>query len=69
MHLPVVAALQVGSATGAALGLKYPFVVLTSLALLLLSYHWLVRSTPIGKLLNGRPCRAAARQLRRCGCG
>ncbi|RZA36096.1 MAG: ABC transporter ATP-binding protein, partial [Lysobacteraceae bacterium] len=35
-------------------GVKFPFVVLASLALLLLSYHFLVRSTVIGRLLNGK---------------
>lgn len=55
VHLPVVAALQVWVGHWPLhWGLKYPFVVLTSLALLLLSYHLLVRSTPIGKLLNGK---------------
>ncbi len=55
VHLPVVAALQV------AVGhwplhwaLKFPLIVVTSLALLFLSYHALVRSTVIGKLLNGK---------------
>jgi len=61
-HLPLVMALQVWVGDWPLhWGVKYPFVVLTSLALLLLSYHWLVRSTVIGKVLNGRayPRRAA----------
>ncbi|RZJ10595.1 MAG: ABC transporter ATP-binding protein [Rubrivivax sp.] len=33
---------------------KYPFVVLASLGLLFLSYQYLVRSTVIGQVLNGR---------------
>lgn len=54
-HLPVVAALQVWVGDWPLhWSLKYPFVVAASLALLLLSYHFLVRSTLIGKLLNGR---------------
>ncbi|WP_082536145.1 MULTISPECIES: acyltransferase family protein [unclassified Roseateles] len=55
VHLPVVAALQVWVGHWPLhWGLKYPFIVVTTLALLLLSYHFLVRPTPIGKLLNGR---------------
>lgn len=54
-HLPLVAALQVWVG-GWPLhwGLKYPFIVAASIGLLLLSYHFLVRSTVIGKVLNGR---------------
>ncbi|WP_082567736.1 ATP-binding cassette domain-containing protein [Pelomonas sp. Root1217] len=62
-HLPVVAALQVWVGDWPLhWSLKYPFIVATSLALLFLSYHWGVRSTVIGKLLNGRayPRRAVA---------
>ncbi len=55
LHLPVVFGLQVlvmdwplhWSA-------KFPLIVVTALALLLLSYHYLVRSTAIGQLLNGK---------------
>ena len=55
VHLPVVAALQVWVGHWPLhWGVKYPFVVAATLALLLLSYHVLVRPTPIGKLLNGR---------------
>ncbi len=54
-HLPLVMALQVWVGDWPLhWGVKFPFVVLTSLAMLLLSYHWLVRSTVIGKVLNGR---------------
>ncbi|MEO6276298.1 ATP-binding cassette domain-containing protein [Roseateles sp.] len=54
-HLPLVCALQVWVGDWPLhWSVKYPFVVLASLAILLLSYHWLVRSTVIGKLLNGR---------------
>lgn len=63
VHLPLVCALQVWVGDWPLhWGLKYPFIVAASLALLLLSYHALVRSTVIGKLLNGRtiPRRAVA---------
>jgi len=61
-HLPVVAGLQVWVADWPLhWSLKYPFIVATSVGLLLLSYHFLVRSTLIGKVLNGKtyPRRAA----------
>jgi len=35
-------------------GIKYPFILVASFAVLFLSYHFLVRPTFIGKLLNGR---------------
>lgn len=55
VHLPLVCALQVWVGDWPLhWGLKYPFIVAASLALLFLSYHWLVRPTPIGRLLNGR---------------
>jgi ABC-type multidrug transport system ATPase subunit/peptidoglycan/LPS O-acetylase OafA/YrhL len=54
-HLPLVAALQVWVGDWPLhWSLKFPFIVGTSLALLLLSYHWLVRPTVIGQVLNGR---------------
>jgi len=54
VHLPLVAALQVWVGDWPLhWGLKFPFVVATSLALLLLSYHWLVRPTLIGRVLGG----------------
>lgn len=54
-HLPLVAAMQVWvSAWPLHWSLKFPFILLASLALLLLSYHFLVRSTAIGVVLNGR---------------
>jgi ABC-type multidrug transport system ATPase subunit len=34
--------------------IKYPFIVTASLALLLASYHYLIRPTFVGALLNGR---------------
>ena len=63
VHLPVVVALQVWVGDWPLhWSLKYPFIVGASLGLLFLSYHYLVRSTAIGKLLNGRtyPRRAVA---------
>ncbi|HEY0955100.1 MAG TPA: ATP-binding cassette domain-containing protein [Roseateles sp.] len=55
VHLPVVAALQVWVGHWPLhWALKFPLIVVTSLALLFLSYHVLVRSTVIGKLLNGK---------------
>ncbi|WP_457390535.1 ATP-binding cassette domain-containing protein [Roseateles sp. P5_E1] len=55
VHLPLVCALQVWVGDWPLhWGAKYPLVLLGSLAVLLLSYHWLVRSTVIGKVLNGR---------------
>ena len=55
MHLPVVAAVQVWVGRWPLhWGLKYPFILLVSFAVLFASYHWLVRPTFIGALLNGR---------------
>lgn len=55
VHLPLVAALQVGVGPWPLhWGIKYPLVIAGSLALLLPSYHLLVRSTVIGRVLNGR---------------
>jgi ABC-type multidrug transport system ATPase subunit/peptidoglycan/LPS O-acetylase OafA/YrhL len=54
-HLPVVAALQVWVGHWPLpWAIKYPFVLATSLAVLFASYHWLVRPTVVGQLLNGR---------------
>jgi ABC-type multidrug transport system ATPase subunit/peptidoglycan/LPS O-acetylase OafA/YrhL len=54
-HLPVVAALAVWVGHWPLhWGVKYPFILVTSFAVLFLSYHFLVRPTFIGKLLNGR---------------
>jgi len=60
-HLPIVAAFQVWMAKWPLhWSVKYPLVLLFSLAILLASYHLLVRPTFIGKVLNGRkyPLRA-----------
>ena len=60
-HLPVVAALQVWVGHWSLhWSLKYPFILATSLALLFASYHWLVRPTLIGQLLDGRRVRRSA---------
>jgi len=55
VHLPVVVALQV------AVGrlplhwtIKFPLILVVSLAILFTSYRYLIRSTFIGQLLNGR---------------
>ena len=54
-HLPVVAALAVWVGQWPLhWGVKYPFILVASFAVLFLSYHFLVRPTFIGKLLNGR---------------
>jgi ABC-type multidrug transport system ATPase subunit/peptidoglycan/LPS O-acetylase OafA/YrhL len=54
-HLPVVAALQVWVGHWPAPWfVKFPLIVIASFALLFASYHWLVRSSFIGQLLNGR---------------
>jgi ABC-type multidrug transport system ATPase subunit/peptidoglycan/LPS O-acetylase OafA/YrhL len=54
-HLPVVAAIQVWVGHWALhWAVKFPFILVTSFAILFASYHWLVRPTVIGQLLNGR---------------
>lgn len=54
-HLPLVMALQLLMRDWAwPWPLKFGLLVGTTLLLLLLSYHWLVRSTVLGALLNGR---------------
>ncbi len=54
-HLPVVAAFQVWVGHWPLhWGVKYPFILVASFAVLFLSYHYLVRPTFIGQLLNGR---------------
>jgi glucan biosynthesis protein C len=53
-HLPVVFALQLTVRSWPLhWSLKFPLVVLAAVALLLVSYHYLVRFTWLGKLLNG----------------
>jgi peptidoglycan/LPS O-acetylase OafA/YrhL len=61
VHMPVVVALQsiVSPWSGGAV-LKFGLVMLVSIPLLLASYQLLVRSTPLGWLLNGRVDRKQA---------
>lgn len=61
-HLPVVAFLQIVMAPWALhWSIKFPLLLTAALTILLLSYHWLVRFTWLGKVLNGhrRPRRSA----------
>ena len=54
-HLPVVMAFQVWVGRWPLhWSVKYPFVLGASLAVLFVSYHFLVRPTFLGQLLNGR---------------
>jgi ABC-type multidrug transport system ATPase subunit len=54
-HLPLVAALQIWvSHWPLSWAVKFPFILVVSFAVLFLSYHYLVRPTFIGALLNGR---------------
>jgi ABC-type multidrug transport system ATPase subunit/peptidoglycan/LPS O-acetylase OafA/YrhL len=54
-HLPLVAALQIWvSHWPLHWSVKFPLVLVASFAVLFLSYHYLVRPTFIGQLLNGR---------------
>ncbi|HEU4653693.1 MAG TPA: acyltransferase family protein, partial [Steroidobacteraceae bacterium] len=54
-HLPLVFALQlVVLKWPLHWAVKFPLIVSTALALLLLSYHFVVRNTVIGEVLNGR---------------
>jgi len=54
-HLPVVAAFQVWVGHWPLhWGVKYPFILVASFAVLFLGYHYLVRPTFVGQLLNGR---------------
>jgi peptidoglycan/LPS O-acetylase OafA/YrhL len=54
-HLPTVVALQVAVGRWPVhWSLKYPLIVAVAVPVLFLSYHFLVRSTFIGRQLNGR---------------
>lgn len=54
-HLPVVLALQLLMRSWpVSWVIKFPLLLGLAMALLLASYHWLVRPTAIGALLNGR---------------
>lgn len=60
-HLPVVFALQMAVRTWPVhWSIKFPLIVGVALALLLVSYHYLVRNTYIGEILNGRRHRRGA---------
>jgi ABC-type multidrug transport system ATPase subunit/peptidoglycan/LPS O-acetylase OafA/YrhL len=57
-HLPVVVVLQMWvSAWPLSWIVKFPFILVVSFGVLFLSYHYLVRPTFIGQLLNGRKYR------------
>jgi ABC-type multidrug transport system ATPase subunit/peptidoglycan/LPS O-acetylase OafA/YrhL len=61
VHLPVVAALQVWVGHWPLhWSVKYPFILVVSFAILFMSYHYVVRPTFIGQLLNGRKYRRNA---------
>src|SRR5690606_10180413 len=61
-HLPLVAALQVWVGHWPLhWSIKFALVLGMSLAVLLASYHWLVRPTLLGQLLNGRRYRRGLR--------
>ncbi|MFT3807566.1 acyltransferase family protein [Arenimonas sp.] len=61
-HLPLVMALQVAmTQVEWSAFVEFPLVLAASMALLLASYHWLVRGRWLGNLLNGRkPAKATA---------
>lgn len=55
VHLPVVVVFQIISARWPLhWAIKFPLLLTVTFAVLLLSYHWLVRFTWVGKVLNGR---------------
>jgi len=55
VHLPIVGLVQVLVAKLPwHWGIKFPFVLAASFAILFLSYHWLVRFTIVGEILNGQ---------------
>jgi ABC-type multidrug transport system ATPase subunit len=55
VHLPLVFGLQVLAMHWSLhWSVKFPLIVVSSVFLLLVSYHYLVRSTALGALLNGR---------------
>jgi ABC-type multidrug transport system ATPase subunit/peptidoglycan/LPS O-acetylase OafA/YrhL len=66
VHLPLVFGMQVAlMKTPLHWAVKFPLIVLATLALTLASYHWLVRPTLLGELLNGRrrPRRSGAAEI------
>jgi glucans biosynthesis protein C len=55
IHLPIILVLQVvWSQLDWAWWIKFPMIVGSGLVVMFASYHWLVRSTAIGVMLNGR---------------
>jgi peptidoglycan/LPS O-acetylase OafA/YrhL len=55
VHLPLVCALQVAIAPLAwHWSLKFAFILIVSVPILFLTYHYLVRFTFVGATLNGR---------------
>lgn len=55
IHLPIILLLQVvWSQIDWAWWIKFPMIVGSGLVVMFASYHWLVRSTAIGVMLNGR---------------
>ena len=67
VHLPLVVGLQVALARFALpFWVKFPFVCTVSTILLLVSYQYLVRSTLIGFVLNGRRYPFAWLPFQRC---
>jgi hypothetical protein len=62
-HLPLVWMLQVWAMRWAMpWQVEYPLILVVTVGVLLLLYHWLVRGTWVGWLLNGRrlPARTGA---------
>jgi hypothetical protein len=55
MHLPIVYALQAWMIRWPVhWSVKYALIIVITMSLLLVSYHYLVRSTFVGQFLNGR---------------
>lgn len=55
MHLPIVFLLQVSlMRVNLHWSLKFPLILVVTMTVLLVSYHYLVRSSFIGQILNGR---------------
>ena len=66
VHLPVLFVLQVAVLElPLHWSIKFPFILAVAMAVLLGSYHALVRYTMIGEVLNGRRYRGTAARLRR----
>ncbi|CCE01122.1 acyltransferase family protein [Bradyrhizobium sp. STM 3809] len=64
IHLPIVMALQVAvSQRDWPWPAKYALILSVAMPAMLASYHWLVRNTLIGGVLNGKRIRRAAAPL------